>query len=179
MDNVFQELDYSDISAKHVKNDNDKKFSEIDTKRRGGIFKLLISFLLFVLLIVFIILVISKSIKVNSIEDEINEKNKEFETLEKEYNNTNDEIKSIELKNNSKKKEIEEQTKELKELKSKIDFINLSSDNLTNCINIISKEIEDLNSKLEEYGYDIEESELQNQLTQLENEIEVLRQSPM
>ena len=98
MDNVFQELDYSDISAKHVK--GDKKFDEIDTKKRGGILKLLIVFILVLLVLIFLILVITKSSKANSLQKEIEEtqrilglKNAEYKEKEKKLNNI---IKDIE-----------------------------------------------------------------------------------
>ena len=57
MDNVFQELDYSDMSAKHMKRNN-KQFNEIDTKHRGRIFQLLISLILLILFIIFFILIL-------------------------------------------------------------------------------------------------------------------------
>ena len=83
MDNVFQELDYSDISAKHVK--GDKKFAEIDTKRRGGFLKCLVAIILFLLVLIFIIIVITKSAKINSLEDDIKETQSRIEQKNNEY----------------------------------------------------------------------------------------------
>ena len=53
MDNAFQELDYSDISAKNI---NKKHRSiELDTKSRGGIIRLGSLFIITVMMIIFLI----------------------------------------------------------------------------------------------------------------------------
>ena len=48
MDNAFQELDYSDISAKHL--NKRKRSGEINTKTRGGLIRLGSVIIIFILL---------------------------------------------------------------------------------------------------------------------------------
>ena len=178
MDNAFQELDYSDISAKHVTGNQNKKFSEIDTKRRGGILKLLISFILFILLIIFIIIAISKSNKVKSLnkdiekkKKELEEKNIELEQGEKDLNTINEEINEI-------KENILKEESEIKIIQDKIDEIKEDNNALTDEIENLNKQIEIGESILKQYdGKEV--SELMKQVENLDIEIEKLRQTPM
>ena len=85
MDSVFQELDYSDITAKNIQNNNknDKNIFGINVKK--GNFKLIIfvSFIILLLLLLILIIVISvKNSKYNEIENKIKE-NKEQIILKK------------------------------------------------------------------------------------------------
>ena len=178
MDNAFQELDYSDISAKHVTGSQNKKFSEIDTKRRGGILKLLVSFILFLLLIIFIIVTISKSIKVNSLNKDINKAKKELGTKEIEINDGEYELNKIEKYIEDKKKEINNGLEELDNIKKEIIEIEKKNSDLNNDINNLKGQIETAKSNLKEYE-GIQESELIEQLEHLKDEIDLLRQTPM
>ena len=69
MDNAFQELDYSDISAKNI-NKRDRS-NEINTKTRGGIIRLGSLLIIAIIILVFIILIISKSNKLSEKENEL------------------------------------------------------------------------------------------------------------
>ena len=169
MDSAFQELDYSDISAKHVTGSQNKKFSEIDTKRRGGILKLLISFILFVLLFVFIILAISKTITLNSLNDDIDKYNKEYRL--EELNRINEDIKK-------KKLDIKKEEEEIQKFRNDIEEIKSINDDLSLDIDDLNTQIDEAKSKLNEYeGY--EESELIEKLKELEDEIDLLKQTRM
>ena len=59
MDNAFQEIDYSDISAKHL--NKKKRNSEINTKTRGGLIRLISLIILFLIIIILIFQIISNS----------------------------------------------------------------------------------------------------------------------
>ena len=64
MDNIFKDLDYSDISTKYFQNkaNNNKTFGEIEIKKgKFGLIKLIIFLILFLILIILIIVVISKN----------------------------------------------------------------------------------------------------------------------
>ena len=69
MDNAFQELDYSDISAKNI-NKRDRS-NEINTKTRGGIIRLGSLLIIAIIILVFIILIISKTNKLSEKENEL------------------------------------------------------------------------------------------------------------
>ena len=178
MDSAFQELDYSDISAKHVTGSQNKKFSEIDTKRRGGILKLLISFILFVLLIVFIILAISKTITLNSLNDDIDKYNKEYTAKKNETGNRLDELNRINEDINKIKSDIKKEEEEIQKIRNDIDEIKSINDDLSIDIDDLNTQIEDAKSKLHKYEA-YEESEFIEELQKLEDEIDLLRQTPM
>ena len=59
MDNAFQELDYSDINAKHL--NKKKRSSEINTKTRGGLIRLVSLIIIFIIAIFIIFGIISNS----------------------------------------------------------------------------------------------------------------------
>ena len=68
MDNAFQELDYSDISAKNI-NKRDRS-NEINTKTRGGIIRLGSLLIIAIIVLVLIISIISKSNTLSEKESE-------------------------------------------------------------------------------------------------------------
>ena len=178
MDSAFQELDYSDISAKHVTGSQNKKFSEIDTKRRGGILKLLISFILFVLLIVFIILAISKTITLNSLNDDIDKYNKEYTAKKNEMENRLDELNRIDEDIKKIELDIKKEDEEVKKIINDIKEIESINENLSLDIDDLSRQIEYEKSNLDKYEA-YEESEFIEELQKLEDEIDLLRQTPM
>jgi len=59
MDKIFQELDYSDISSKNL--NKQKKSSEINTKTRGGLTRLVSLIIIFIIAIFIIFGIISNS----------------------------------------------------------------------------------------------------------------------
>ena len=175
MDNVFQELDYSDISAKHMKSNN-KQFNEIDTKHRGRILKLLISVILFILFMVFFILILSRNSKINSITKEIGNNKREINSYQFILSYQNNKLKEIELNITNYKNVIE--NKEVKDIKENIEDMTQQNNNLKNDINELNGDIEELKEKLEKYK-NVEESNLQKELELLEEQIEKIRQNPM
>ena len=176
MDNVFQELDYSDISAKHVK--GEKKFEEIDTKRRGGILKCLVALILFLLVLIFIIIVITKSVKINSLEDDIKEtqsriesKNNEYKDKEIALNNIIKNVTEIEKTLKTKKEELNTLQEKITIKDSENKKLNKEVEELTTNVNKLKEELENLNN--------IQESDLQKEIQKLDDEMERMRQSPM
>ena len=69
MDNAFQELDYSDISAKNLS--KKRRPGDINTKTRGGIIRLGSIIIIGVIIIILIIVVISKSKTLSKSEQEL------------------------------------------------------------------------------------------------------------
>ena len=176
MDNVFQELDYSDISAKHMKSKN-KQFNEIDTKHTGRILKLLISFILFILFIVFLILILSRNSKINSITKEIENNKRIINSNQLKLSYENYKLKEIELNITNYSKNIIE-NKDVKDIKENIEDMTNQNNNLKKDINELNEDLEELKEKLEKYK-NVTQSNLQKDLELLEEQIEKIRQNPM
>ena len=70
MDNAFQELDYSDISAKNI---NKKKYyNDLSTKTRGGIIRLGSLIIILIIFLILIIGIISKYKTLSKLNNDIN-----------------------------------------------------------------------------------------------------------
>ena len=70
MDNAFQELDYSDISAKNLS--KRRRHSEINTKTRGGLIRLVILIIIFIIIIYLFFTIMIKSKLITKKEEELN-----------------------------------------------------------------------------------------------------------
>ena len=90
MDNAFQELDYSDISAKNIK--KKERSNDFNTKTRGGIIRLGSLLIIFIICLILLISIISKS---NSISNKENY----LKTLKEEVSSNNEEIEQIRKQN--------------------------------------------------------------------------------
>ena len=176
MDNVFQELDYSDISAKHIQ--NNQKFSEIHTKRRGGIFKLLFLCILIIDLIIFMIVIIPNIIKLNSITKEIEKNEQEIQIKKLELIEEEKKLNNIELNITNYSNNKEGDSKEIKDIKKKIEELKISNIKLDNEISALNNEVKELKKELSNYDY-VEDSNLLKELSLLEEQIEKLKQTPM
>ena len=121
MDNVFQELDYSDISAKNLS--NKRKPGDINTKTRGGIIRLGSMIIIAVIMIILIIGLISKSNTLSNLEAELNK-------LQENYNLTEKSISDGEEKNYYLNNEILDAKKFLEKIKKQKDDINNNLENL-------------------------------------------------
>ena len=82
MDNAFQELDYSDISAKNLNKKN--RSNDLNTKTRGGIIRLGSLIIITIIVIILIITLISKSKTLSSKEAEIEKIKEEITTTEQD-----------------------------------------------------------------------------------------------
>ena len=175
MDNVFQELDYSDMSAKHMKRNN-KQFNEIDTKHRGRIFQLLISLILLILFIIFFILILSRNSKISSITKEIENNKRAINLNQLKLSYENNKLKEIQL-NITNYSNLNE-NKEVKDIKENIQDMTKQNNNLKNNINELNGDVEELKEELKKYE-NVKESNLQKELELLEEQIEKIRQNPM
>ena len=175
MDNVFQELDYSDMSAKHMKRNN-KQFNEIDTKHRGRIFQLLISLILLILFIIFFILILSRNSKISSITKEIENNKRAINLNQLKLSYENNKLKEIQL-NITNYSNLNE-NKEVKDIKENIQDMTKQNNNLKNDINELNGDVEELKEELKKYE-NVKESNLQKELELLEEQIEKIRQNPM
>ena len=176
MDNVFQELDYSDMSAKHMKRNN-KQFNEIDTKHRGRIFQLLISLILLILFIIFFILILSRNSKISSITKEIENNKRAINLNQLKLSYENNKLKEIQLNITNYSNNLNE-NKEVKDIKENIQDMTKQNNNLKNDINELNGDVEELKEELKKYE-NVKESNLQKELELLEEQIEKIRQNPM
>ena len=176
MDNVFQELDYSDMSAKHMKRNN-KQFNEIDTKHRGRIFQLLISLILLILFIIFFILILSRNSKISSITKEIENNKRAINLNQLKLSYENNKLKEIQLNITNYSNNLNE-NKEVKDIKENIQDMTKQNNNLKNNINELNGDVEELKEELKKYE-NVKESNLQKELELLEEQIEKIRQNPM
>ena len=133
MDNVFQELDYSDISAKNLS--SKRKPDDINTKTRGGIIRLGSMIIIGVIMIILIIALISKSNTLSNLEAELNK-------LKEDYNSTEKRISDDEEKNYYLINEILDTRKYLEKIKKQKDDINDNIENLEISNRRIKKDID-------------------------------------
>ena len=82
MDNAFQELDYSDISAKNLNKKN--RSNDLNTKTRGGIIRLGSLIIITIIVLILIITLISKSKTLSTKESEIEKIKEEITTTEQD-----------------------------------------------------------------------------------------------
>ncbi len=82
MDNAFQELDYSDISAKNLNKKN--RSNDLNTKTRGGIIRLGSLIIITIIVLILIITLISKSKTLSTKEAEIEKIKEEITTTEQD-----------------------------------------------------------------------------------------------
>ena len=180
MDNAFQELDYSDISAKYIQNNKENKsFSEIDTKKGNyGLIKLIIFFILFLLLIILVIVVLVKNSNLKSTEQKIKDDNEQLISNQRNLDEKNKILNKL-LKDN-----LELENKIMNALKEKErienNMIKYVNENTKIKIDITSleKEVEDLQQDFKNYD-GFEKSELLIEYEILLEKIEKLKQSPM
>ena len=83
MDNAFQELDYSDISAKNL-NKKHRNNSGINTKTRGGLIRLGSIIIISIIIIIMIVSLISKYRTLSSKQNELENIKNDILTKEKE-----------------------------------------------------------------------------------------------
>ena len=133
MDNVFQELDYSDISAKNLS--SKRKPDDINTKTRGGIIRLGSMIIIGVIMIILIIALLSKSNTLSNLEAELNK-------LKEDYNSTEKRISDDEEKNYYLINEILDTRKYLEKIKKQKDDINNNIENLEISNRRIKKDID-------------------------------------
>ena len=162
MDNAFQELDYSDISAKNI--NRKERSNDFNTKTRGGIIRLGSLLIIFIICLILFISIISKS---NSLSNKENY----LQKLKEEASTNNEEIERIRNQNTY----LEHQLLEVEKTGKLLERQKQDKEN-----NI--QNFEDLNKKLkidiEKYKNDIISMEKELKEIQVKkNTIDVLQQS--
>ena len=174
MDNAFQELDYSDISAKNLS--NKKKHSDINTKTRGGIIRLGSVIIIGLISIILIIALISKSNALSNLENDLDKlketiKSKEQEKLDAEEKNS-----FLETEILDSKKTAEKLSKLKNDLQTSIDNLEKSTKKSKEDIKNAQDSITMLEGKLKEFeDKKAQIAELQKQTDYYHNEIEKLQ----
>ena len=82
MDNAFQELDYSDISAKNLNKKN--RSNDLNTKTRGGIIRLGSLLIITIIVLILVITLISKSRTLSAKKAELEKIKEEITTKEQD-----------------------------------------------------------------------------------------------
>ena len=123
MDNAFQELDYSDISAKNLNKKN--KSYDLSTKTRGGIIRLGSMLIITIIILILIITLISKSKTLSAKESEL-------EKIKEKIITTEQDKALAEEKNRFLLHEISEAQKNAEELSQEKKEIETSIENLEN-----------------------------------------------
>ena len=116
MDNAFQELDYSDISAKNLS--KKRRPGDINTKTRGGIIRLGSIIIIGVIIIILIIVVISKSKTLSNLEEELTTLKNSVTEKEKQKNNAEEVNRFLETEILENKKFSEKLSKQKEDIKN-------------------------------------------------------------
>ena len=174
MDNAFQELDYSDISAKNI---NKKKYyNNLNTKTRGGIIRLGSIIIILIIFLILIIGIISKYKTLSKLNNDINSI-KEKITLE-EREKSYIEEKNIFLSNEifDAKKNVEKLSKEKSDVESSLESYMRSNKKSRTEIQNAKDAISLLENKLKEFeSKKSKVEELQKNTEYYQNEIEKLK----
>ena len=174
MDNSFQELDYSDISAKNLNKKN--RSNDLNTKTRGGIIRLGSLIIITIIVIILIITLISKSKTLSTKEAEI-------EKIKEEITTTEQDKTLAEEKNRFLIHEIYEAQKSAEQLNQQKSEIETNIQNLENLkkksqndIKNAQESITMLEAKLKEFEEKkAKVNELQKNVDYYQSEIEKLK----
>ena len=174
MDNAFQELDYSDISAKNLNKKN--RSNDLNTKTRGGIIRLGSLIIITVIVLILIITLISKSKTLSTKESEI-------EKIKEEITTTEQDKTLAEEKNRFLIHEIYEAQKSAEQLNQQKSEIETNIQNLENLkkksqndIKNAQESITMLEAKLKEFEEKkAKVNELQKNVDYYQSEIEKLK----
>ena len=152
MDNAFQELDYSDLSAKNI--NNKKRYNDINTKTRGGIIRLGLVIIIGIIMIILIIGIISKSNTLSNLNDELIELKENIILKEREKSNIEEKNMFLSDKILEAKKDVEKLSKEKKDIESNFEFFTISNkksradiQNAKDAISLLEKKIKEFENK--------------------------------
>ena len=163
MDNAFQELDYSDISAKNL---NKKQRSDFNTKTRGGIIRLGSLLIIFLICMIMVILIISKS---NSLK----EKENQLQKLKEQVTSGNEEIEQEKKKITFLEHQILEAQKTGKILQRQKNNIQTNIDKLEIANKNLNKDIEKFRNDIEKMENDLKEiQDKKNLIDELQKSID-------
>ena len=152
MDNAFQELDYSDISAKNLS--KKRRPGDINTKTRGGIIRLGSIIIIGVIIIILIIVVISKSKTLSNLEEELTTLKNSVTETEKQKNNAEEVNRFLETEILENKKFSEKLSKQKEDIKNNIQNLEKSNkkakedvQNALEAIKLIEGKLKDFENK--------------------------------
>ena len=174
MDNAFQELDYSDISAKNLS--KKRRPGDINTKTRGGIIRLGSIIIIGVIIIVLIIVVISKSKTLSNLEQELTTLKNDVIEKEKDKNDAQELNRFLEIEILENKKFFEQLNKQKEDIKNNIENLEKTNNkakedvkNALEAIGLITTKLQDFTNKKRTI------EELQNNVDYYSNEIAKLK----
>ena len=174
MDSAFQELDYSDISAKHLS--KRRKNSDINLKTRGGIIRLCSIIILIISILYLIIKIISKSKLFTNKEEELKTLNESKLLKEEIKKEEEDKTNYYDIEIKEKKINSQELSKQLGDISENI--IKLEKSNNQGIIDIDNAKdsISNLENKLKVFReYKDKIDKLQKEIENLQKEIEEIK----
>ena len=174
MDNAFQELDYSDISAKHLK--KKKRNDDINTRTRGGIIRLGSLIIIFLILIYLIFGIISKNKMIIKTKGDLDSERESLSYKETAYKNEQDKSNYLENEIIEIKINIEKYSKQKNDLDTSIKNIENSNAQAEKDIQNSKDNISNLEDKLKEFEeYKSKIDELQKNIEYYQKEIEKIK----
>ena len=174
MDNAFQELDYSDISAKHLK--KKKRGDDINTRTRGGIIRLG-SLIIITLIIIYLIFgIISKNKMIIKKKGDLDSERELLTYKEKAYKDEQDKNNYLENELIEVKMNIEKYSKQKSDLDTSIQNLENSNTQGEKDIKNAKDNISNLENKLKEFEeYKSKIDELQKNTEYYQKEIEKIK----
>ena len=163
MDDAFQELDFSEISAKNI---NKKRSNDINIKTRGGIIRLGSMIIIVIIILILIIAIISKSNSLSNFQTELNTLKEKINFEEKEISHISE--RNIFLSNEvfDTKKNYEKLLKQKNNIENNLVVIEYSSKKSKEDIKNANDAISLLGEKLKEF------EDIKNRINDLQNSIE-------
>ena len=149
MDNAFQELDYSDISAKNLS--KKRRPGDINTKTRGGIIRLGSIIIIGVIIIVLIIVVISKSKTLSKSEQELTTLKNTVIEREKDKNDAEEINRFLEGEILENKKFYEQLIKQKEDIKNNIQKLEKTNKKAKEDVQNALEAITLINTKLKDF----------------------------
>ena len=173
MDDAFQELDFSEISAKNI--NSKKRSNDINIKTRGGIIRLGSIMIIGIIILILIIGLISKSNSLSVFEEKLNTLKENITLEEKEISNIEEKNRFLSIEVLDTKKNAEKLLKQKNDIKNNL--ITLENSNKKSKEEI--KNANDAISLLQEKLIEFEEiknkiDDLQKSIDYYQNEIEKL-----
>ena len=173
MDDAFQELDFSEISAKNI--NSKKRSNDINIKTRGGIIRLGSIMIIGIIILILIIGLISKSNSLSVFEEKLNTLKENITLEEKEISNIEEKNRFLSIEVLDTKKNAEKLLKQKNNIKNNL--VTLENSNKKSMEDI--KNANDAISLLQEKLIEFEEiknkiDDLQKSIDYYQNEIEKL-----
>ena len=174
MDNAFQELDYSDISAKNLNKKN--RSNDLNTKTRGGIIRLGSLIIITIIVLILIITLISKSKTLSTKEAEIGKIKEEITTTEQDKTLAEEKNRFLIHEIYEAQKSAEQLNQQKSEIETNIQNLENLKKKSQNDIKNAQESITMLEAKLKEFEEKkAKVNELQKNVDYYQSEIEKLK----